>query len=259
MLNHDQLLNLIKDHMEHPATPREMQQRLKIPREQRSTLSRLLKDLTRRGDLVETRGNRYGLPDRMNLVIGRITINPRGFGFVAADRGAGPRDRVGDLYIAGNNLNQAMHGDRVVARIERVGSDGRSEGRILRILQRASETIVGRFEVDESGYRHVVPFDRRVVMDIGIPANDAAEASPGEMVVVEITRWPTPTRGPLGRVTTVLGDINEPGVDTEIIIRKHNIPDQHGPEAVDEATKLGTVVRQRDLEGRTDFRLLTTV
>jgi ribonuclease R len=87
MLNHEQLLSLIRDRMEHPATPREMQQRLKIPREQRGTLSRLLKELTSRGELVETRGNRFGLPDRMNLVVGRITINPRGFGFVAPDNG----------------------------------------------------------------------------------------------------------------------------------------------------------------------------
>jgi ribonuclease R len=260
MLNHDQLLNLIRDRMEHPATPREMQQRLKIPREQRGTLSRLLKELTRRGDLVETRGNRYGLPDRMNLVVGKITIHPRGFGFVAPERGAEAKaERVGDLYIAGSNLNQAMHGDRVVARIERVGVDGRSEGRILRILQRGSETIVGRFESDDSGYGYVVPFDRRLIMDVGIPAGEAADAAAGDMVVVEITRWPTPTRGPLGRVTTVLGDINEPGVDTEIIIRKHNIPDKHSDDAVNEATRLGAAVKERDIRGRTDFRPLTTV
>jgi ribonuclease R len=152
-----------------------------------------------------------------------------------------------------------MHGDRVVARVERVGADGRSEGRILRILQRGSETIVGRYEADDSGYGYVVPFDRRLIMDVGIQAADSADAKPGEMVVVEITRWPTPTRGPLGRVTRVLGDINEPGVDTEIIIRKHNIPDTHSDEAVAEATKLGTTVKERDLRGRTDFRPLTTV
>src|SRR5688500_11384550 len=130
MLNHEQLLRLMREKMEHPATPREMQQRLKIPREQRGTLSRLLKELTGRGDLVETRGNRYGLPDRMNLVVGKITIHPRGFGFVAPERGPDPLPRRGDkpgfnksrkslkdkendrrgpgpkndLYIAGSNL-----------------------------------------------------------------------------------------------------------------------------------------------------------
>ena len=81
------------------------------------------------GQLVQTRGNRYGLPDRMNLVVGRITTNPRGFGFVVPDR---PLEEVaGDIYVAGSNLNQAMHGDRVVARIERITDRG-AEGRIVR-------------------------------------------------------------------------------------------------------------------------------
>src|SRR6187399_3445623 len=93
MLNHEQLLKLIRVKVEHPATPRELQQRLKIAREERATLKRLLKDLVRSGDLVETRGDRYGLPDRMNLIVGRITTHPRGFGFVAVERGPGPVSR----------------------------------------------------------------------------------------------------------------------------------------------------------------------
>ena len=258
MLNHDQLLRLIRDKMEHPATPLELQQRLKIPREQRATLTKLLKELTRNGSLVETRGNRYGLPDRMNLVVGRITTHPRGFGFVSSE-GAAEAGWKGDLYIAGSNLNQAMHGDRVVARVERVGTDGRAEGRIVRVLARGSTTIVGKFDEDGSGFGFVVPFDRRLIMDVHIPNGEEGEAKPGEMVLVEITRWPTPARGPLGRVTEVLGDIDEPGVDTEIIIRKYGITDEHSPEAVAEAEKLGTVVREKDLKGRTDFRPWTTV
>ena len=123
MLNHEQLLKLIRDKVEHPATPRELLQRLKIPRDERPTLKRLLKDLVAQGELVETRGNRYGLPDRMNLIVGRITTHPRGFGFVVPDR---PVEGVtGDIYVAGSNLNQAMHGDRVVARVERVTERGR--------------------------------------------------------------------------------------------------------------------------------------
>ena len=134
----------------------------------------------------------------MNLVVGRITTHPRGFGFVVPDR---PLDEVeGDLYIAGSNLNQAMHGDRVVARIERITSKG-AEGRILRILERGASTIVGRYDVDPSGFGFVVPFDRRMIMDVQIPDGEALDAKPSDMVVVEITRWPTPTRGPLGRVT----------------------------------------------------------
>lgn len=258
MLNHEQLLRLIRDKMEHPATPRELQQRLKIPREQRATLTKLLKELTRNGSLVETRGNRYGLPERMNLVVGKITTHPRGFGFVSSE-GGGETGWKGDLYIAGSNLNQAMHGDRVVARVERVGSDGRAEGRIVRVLERGATSIVGKFDVDSSGFGFVVPFDRRLVMDVHIPEDQQGDARPEDMVLVEITRWPTPARGPLGRVTEVLGDIDEPGVDTEIIIRKYGIPDEHSEEAVAEAAKLGTVIREKDLKGRTDFRRVTTV
>src|SRR6478672_5807304 len=148
MLNSEQLLTAIRNRMEHPATTREMMQRLKIPRDQRATVKRLLKGLVESGHLIQTRGTRFGLPDRMNLVVGRIQTHPRGFGFVMPDR---PLDGIaGDIFVAGANLNQAMHGDRVVARIERTTGD-RAEGRILRILERGSGSVVGRFDVDESG------------------------------------------------------------------------------------------------------------
>jgi ribonuclease R len=256
MLNHEHLLTLIREKVDHPATPRELLQALKLPREERPIFKRLLADLVQSGDLVETRGNRFGLPDRMNLVVGRVVTNPRGFGFVVPDR---PIDNVsGDLYIAGSNLNQAMHGDRVVARVERV-SEERAEGRIVRVLERGSDTVVGRFDQDGLGIGFVVPFDRRLIMDVQIPSGEHLDAEPGDMVVVEITRWPTPTRGPLGRVKEVLGDINEPGVDNEIIIRKFGLPDAHSEEAVEEARLVGNEVRQEDLRGRTDFRPIVTV
>ena len=256
MLNHEQLLKLMRENVDHPATPRELLQRLKVPREQRATLKRLLKDLVATGALIQTRGNRYGVPDLMNLAVGRITTNPRGFGFVVPDR---PVEGVtGDIYVAGSNLNQAMHGDRVVARIERVTDRG-AEGRILRIVERGATATVGRFDVDERGMGFVVPFDRRLIMDVQIPSGEQKDAKPGDMVAVEITRWPTAARAPLGRVTDVLGSIDEPGVDTEIIIRKFGIPNQHGEAAIAEAKRLGGEVRDRDLKGRTDFRPLLTV
>jgi ribonuclease R len=105
-----------------------------------------------------------------------------------------------DVFIAPPNLSEAMHGDRVVARVERQTEKG-LEGRIIRILQRSQETVVGRFEVDESGLGYVVPFDRRILTDIQVPTGQSASAEPGEMVLVEITRWPTASRGPVGRVT----------------------------------------------------------
>src|SRR3982751_1013320 len=241
VMNAESLLALIRERIHHPSTPRELLQKLKIPREERPSFKRLLAGLVASGDLIETRGNRFGLPDRMNLVVGRITTHPRGFGFVVPDR---PVEGIaGDIFIPGANLNQAVHGDRVVARIERTRED-RAEGRIVRILERGSSSIVGRFELDESGTGFLVPFDRRVIMDVMIPPDQQLEAKPGDMVVLEITRFPTPTRSALGRVVSVIGDINEPGVDTEIIIRKYGISDQHGEDAIEEAKKLGTVAKE---------------
>ena len=255
-MNSDQLLTEIREKVEHPSTAADLLRRLKIPREERATVKRLLQGLVESGQLIQTRGNHFGLPDRMNLVVGRVQTHPRGFGFVIPDK---PLDGVsGDIYIAGANLNQAMHGDHVMARIERTQGD-RVEGRIVRILERGSATIVGRFDIDESDAGYLVPFDRRLIMDVQIPAEERKDAAAGVMVVAEITRWPTPTRPALGRILEVLGDIEESGVDTEIIIRKFGITDKHSDAAVEEARRLGGTVKEKDIKGRADFRQMRTV
>jgi ribonuclease R len=118
---------------------------------------------------------------------------------------------------------------------------------------------VGRFDVDGSGLGYVVPFDRRLVADVQIPTGESSSAEPGDMVVVTVTRWPTATRGAAGTVSEVLGRIDQPGVDTQIIIRKYGIPDAHPPDAVAEAQAIGGAVREQDIKGRTDFRPVTTV
>ncbi len=256
MLSSEHILAQMRERVHHPAGARELLQLLKIPREERAGFRRHLKNLVASGDLIQIRGQRYGLPEKMDLHVGRLETHANGFGFVAPER---PIDGAGDIYIPGPQLNDAMHGDRVVARIERVKEDGRVEGRVIRILERRNTWLVGRYDRDESGMGFVVPFDRRVLMDILIPPGHEGGASPREMVTVELTRWPTPTRGATGRVAEVLGDIDAPGVDTEIIIRKYGIPDAHSPESVAEATRLGGAVTDKDLKGRTDFRSMTTV
>jgi ribonuclease R len=230
---------------------------LRIPRDERASFRRRLKALVASGELLQIRGNRYGLPEKMDLVVGRLSTNPGGFAFVVPDQSE-PGHGKRAIYIAAANLSEAMHGDRVVVRVERHTERG-AEGRIIRILERSRAALVGRYEIDDAGIGYVVPFDRRVLTDVHVPTGQSSSSEPGEMVLVEITRWPTATRGPVGRVVEVLGRIDEPGVDTQIIIRKFGIPDRHSDDAVAEATRLGTVVKERDIKGRTDFRGLTTV
>src|SRR5438552_6109795 len=259
MLSREQALALMRERVHHPAGMRELLQVLKVPRDDRTSFKRHVKSLVASGDLIHIRGHRFGLPEKMDLYVGRLQTHAGGYGFVTPER---PLDGGGDIYISGPHLNEAMHGDRVVVRIERqIMKDGRAraEGRIIRILERANEWIVGRYDRDENGMGYVVPFDRRVLMDIFIPPGQEGGASPGEMVVIELTRWPTSTRGAIGRVAEVLGDIDAPGVDTEIIIRKYGIPDAHSDEAIAEAVRAGGSVAERDIRGRTDFRAVPTV
>src|SRR5829696_6738048 len=242
----------MRQRVPHPATPREILRVLKISRDERTGLKRNLRSLVNDGSLIQIKGDRYGLPDRMDLVVGKLDGHPSGFGFVAPERPVEGLTR--DIYVAEHNLKEALHGDRVVVRIERYREDGRAEGRIVQVLERATSTVVGRYEVDRSGLGFVAPFDKRLTADIQIPRTETKDAEPGQMVTVEVTRWPTANRGPAGRIVEVLGDINDPGVDTEIILRKHGIPDEHGAEAIAEAKRIGTVVKDKDIAGRTDFR-----
>ncbi len=256
MFSRDQVLALMRERVHHPAGMRELLQLLKIPRDDRTAFKRHVKSLVASGELIQIRGHRFGLPEKMDLYVGRLQTHPAGYGFVSPER---PLDAGGDIYISGPHLNEAMHGDRVVVRIERIKEGGRAEGRVIRILERSGASIIGRYDRDNAGMGYVVPFDRRVLMDIFVPPGHEGGAEPGEMVSVEITRWPTSTRGAVGRVEEVLGDIDAPGVDTEIIIRKYNIPDAHSEDAVTEAIRLGTAVSDRDIRGRTDFRGVQTV
>jgi ribonuclease R len=258
MFSLDDVLALMRERVHHPAAMRELLQVLKVPRDERASFKRHIKTLLASGDLIQIRGHRFGLPEKMDLYVGRLQTHSAGYGFVVPER---PLDVAagGDIYISGPHLNEAMHGDRVVARIERVKEGGRVEGRIIRILERRNESVIGRYDRDDNGMGYVVPFDRRVLMDIFVPPGQEGGASPGEMVAAEITRWPTSTRSALGRVAEVLGNIDAPGVDTEIIIRKHGIPDAHGADAIAEAVRLGSAVSAKDISGRTDFRSITTV
>jgi len=256
-MTREEILTQLRERAHYPATARDLARILKVPREQRATFTRHLKALVTEGELVQVRGNRLGLPEKMDLVVGRLQVNPAGFGFVTAERKS-DGDEQADIYIPAFALAEAMHGDTVVARVEKHTEKG-LEGRLVKILERAHERVVGRFEVDASGLGYVVPFDRRLVTDVQIPTGQASSAEPGDMVVVSMTRWPSATRGPAGTVSEVLGRIDQPGVDTQIIIRKYGIPDAHPPEVVAEARAIGSAVREQDIKGRTDFRSVTTV
>src|SRR5689334_5421495 len=156
MFSRDQVLAMMRERVHHPAGMRELLQTLKVPRDERTSFKRHIKSLVASGDLIQIRGHRFGLPEKMDLHVGRLQTHPAGYGFVLPER---PLDSGGDIYISGPLMNEAMHGDRVVARIERIKEGGRAEGRVIRILERASEWIGGRYDRDENGRGYVVRLD----------------------------------------------------------------------------------------------------
>ncbi len=238
-----------------PVSVRELVRRLGLDKPERAALKAALRSLIERGDVVKIRGARLALPSRAGLLVGRLTCNPAGFGFVVPEAAPGqaPGARRADVYVSAVNLKDALHGDRVVVRVERHTPKG-AEGRIIRILERGLQRLVGRYEDDGRLGGHVVPFDRRVLHELFIPPGDAGQARAGQMVTAEITRSPTATRNPVGRVLAVLGSLDDPGVDVKVVMAKHGLPDAFPEEVEAEAAAMPDAVRDEDRVGRTDFR-----
>jgi len=215
-----------------------------------------------------------------NLVSGRLVAHRDGYGFVVPDA---PMPRVdGDLFIGRDNLADAMHGDRVLARIERRRADGRAEGRVVQITGRAHATLVGLFRYGPHG-NVVLPYDSRILHEVSIPAGEEltpelreklgagvegrAKANSrvrlpeldGAVVNIEVTRFPRGGLAPVGRVVEILGRAGEIGVDVEIIIRKHHLPHIFPTEVEAEAKSTPQQAPETDLQGRRDFRSLPIV
>jgi ribonuclease R len=237
----DQLLAFMRAEVYRPVLLDELAAGLGVPPEGRDALARLLEELVEAGSVVRTHTLRYGLPDRMNLVVGRVVVHPDGYGFLV------PEDRDdgyggSDLFLGPRTIKEVMHGDRVVARVERSRRDGGGfDARVIRVLERARTRVVGRYEVSRA-FGYVVPHDKRLVQDIVIPADGAGKAASGDLVVAELSSYPSERGAPEGRIVEVLGKPGEPSAEAELIIRKHELPHRFGRAAQDEAAR---VARER--------------
>lgn len=247
-----ELAGALKKLLTNPLSMREIISKLKVPQEERASMRRRVRALANEGAIVRIKGNRYGLPEKMNLVTGVVQGHPDGYGFVIPDDPS-----QSDVFIRARRFNEAMHGDRVVARVESTRPDGRREGSVIRVIERAYETIAGRFEkVNAGGY--VVPFERKVALDLYIPPGKAAGAKNGQAVIARILEYPSKTRQPYGQVEKILGAPDDPAVEIEVIIANHKLRSQFPPSVSREARRL-SAPSERDFTGRKDFRERTIV
>ncbi|MGB9791870.1 MAG: ribonuclease R [Thermacetogeniaceae bacterium] len=218
-------------------------------------LMAVLNELEENGNVVCTRKKRYGLPEKMNLFVGTIQGHPKGYAFMIPDN-----VKIGDIFISKENLNGAMHNDRVIVRPLGFSLRGkRAEGEVIRILKRANRRVVGTFEEAGRQFGFVVPDEKRIGWDIFIPRTNTKGARTGDKVVVEITSWPEGRRNPEGRIVERFGASGEPGVDILSIIKKHDLPEEFPKRVLKEAEAIPQEVRPEDFEGRWDLRDLPMV
>jgi len=245
--------------------------------EARDELEKILFRLLQKGELVEPRSGQYVVTrSNRDYAVGRVIAHRDGFGFVAMDP---PLEGItGDLFLPPDEVEKAMHGDRVLARIVHRGAMGRAEAEIVKILKRAHNDIVGKFVIRRNGC-YVIPHDDRIrqwihIPDgleipsrvesrdrVGVKAVDVhgPEDLDGVIVLAEILEFPEDGDGAVGRVVEVLGHEDDFGVDVEIMIRKHHIPHRFPEDVLEQARQTPTALADSDWLGREDFRGLDIV
>src|SRR5881396_1038024 len=252
----EQVLALLARKDYRPLNKVDMARELRLAASERVVLRKTLRQLERAGEIARIRKDRYVLPAEADLVAGKLSIHQVGYGFLTPETPGGP-----DTFIAAENIGTAMHGDRVVARISpdtpygRI--KGRREGRVIRILERAHDTIVGTLQRSQNFY-YVVPDDPRFVHDIYVhPDRDQRQqpsANVGDKVVVRLDAWESRHVNPEGEIIEVLGAASAPGVDVLSIIRKFHLRAEFPKDVLNQAERISEQIVARQLEGREDLR-----
>ncbi|WP_045518076.1 ribonuclease R [Neobacillus niacini] len=253
-LHVDKLLQYMKDEAYKPLTVQELEEAFGIS--DSSDFKEFVKALVQmeeKGLVVRTRSNRYGLPQKMNLIRGKLTGHAKGFAFVIPDEPG-----MDDIFIPPNETNTAMHGDTVLARISSESSGQRREGSIIRILERGVQQIVGTY-VESKSFGFVIPDDKKFASDIFIPKSASKGAVEGHKVVVKLTTYPEGRKSAEGEVITVLGHKNDPGVDILSVIHKHGLPMAFPDEVLKQANETPDTIDESELANRRDLRNETIV
>src|SRR5213596_4340514 len=255
----EQILGLLRRKDYRPLNKIDIARKLGLTGTERVALRKMLRELERSGEIARIRKNRYVLPTEADLATGKLSIHQAGYGFLTSEELGEP-----DIFIAAENIGTGMHGDRVVVRISRDAAygriKGRREGRVIRILERAHDTIVGTLQRSRNFY-YVVPDDPRFVHDIYVRPVAVEEdrqsrtgATVDDKVVVRLDDWHSRHVNPEGEIIEVLGPASAPGVDVLSIIRKYHLPAEFPKDVLDQAERISERINARQLEGREDLR-----
>ncbi len=256
----EKLLALMRAPKYRPLDKKELARALGLKSDSRGTLKQALRDLERAGEIARIRKNRYVLPAEADLVTGKLHVHQAGFAFLVREKSGDE----GDIFISAENTGTAMNGDRVVARITRDaayararGGSTRPEGRVIRILERAHDTIVGTLQ-ETRNFSYVVPDDPRIVHNVYVRPRALRDAprtpTPGDKVVVRLEPWESRHVNPEGEIVELLGRASDPGVDMLSIVRKHHLPTEFPDKVLEEAERIPEKVDPEGYGEREDLR-----
>lgn len=240
-----------------PLLAEDLAEGMQLTQEELVQFDAALEELEKEGAIIKNRSDLYGIPSRMHLVVGRLSMTAKGFGFIIPD--VRESEEETDVFVPGADLNTAMHGDRVVARVTPAQEEGRSrEGEIIRILERANEKIVGTFESSKT-FGFVTPDNTKLSQDIFVPKKAFHGAKTGSKVVVEITKWPDRRRNAEGKVIEVLGKVGDPGVDVLSVMRQYDLSETFPEDVQEAADNVEQEPAPEEYRGRRDRRDLPIV
>src|SRR3989338_1379600 len=229
-----------------PVGDEELLQLLHIEKDEEDLFSRRLRAMERDGQIMRNRKRDICVVDKLDLVKGKVQGHPDGFGFLI------PEDGSPDMFLSEKEMHQVLHGDVVMVRQSGVDRRGRPEAKIVEVLERANNRVVGRL-YEEHGFHYVVAENRRITQDILVAPGESGSAKAGQVVVLEILKHPDKHAQPIGRIVEVLGNYADPGMEIEIALRKHDLPYEFPKDAERQAKQISPVVAAADWEGREDI------
>lgn len=245
----EQLLGLINDPHYNPLKREELALIFNIHPSEMPMFYNFLDELEEDGYIVKTKKGRVMSPNQMGLFVGKFVAHRKGYGFVESDE-----EFTQDLFIPKDDINGALHNDRVMAEIVTPATeDRRAEGKVIKIIKREVTRVVGLFQENKS-FGFVVPDDKKFNQDIFIPKRYISGAKNDDKVVCEITVWPQENRKPEGKIVEILGKKGERGVEIDSIIRAHGLPEEFPKKVIDEANFVAGQELEDEIARRLDLR-----
>lgn len=243
------LLEFMREEAYRPMDIQELVAVFDINENEYRAFKKTLKTMEKEGLIMRTKKDKYAVPERLGLITGKLQAHAKGFGFLIPDK-----EGEKDVFIPSTCINGAMNGDKILVQITREDKMGKKrEGEVVQIIERGNKKFIGRYE-DSRNFGFVVAEDTKINQDIFVSKNDRNGAKDGDIVVVEITKWPEKRRSPEGKITEVLGKKGDKGLDILTIIKKFGLPEEFPEKVLNFAAGIEEEIPKKEYERRKDLR-----